>query len=409
MSTSLLLFPSPEVVSEGVTGLKFIVAFPENIATYYPALPRNRIVITALHPNTEVTIMERERRVDTLTLGSGETRVFEVDALLELSRSDISNSSLQISSNVLITVHEIFQKQHSIQTSVVAPADKLGTDYLIPPVPTVDGSGRPADQATTFVTDNNQFRIIVINTEQNNLVSLTGVGVKNVSLLPYQVASFWLTTEDEFRAVSAKMPVAVLFGHACAYLHNCTCAQLFTALLPTRGDKHTFYIPPSLAKDAKSETYVLVSNQESRKVVPANQAPPLLEASESAVLYRPGLLLPLTPEADHGACFLAIAVPDATNVAVVVVQGNLTAGVHLGRRSLEGLDWQPLEGSDYASAEVNLEARTSVIWHSSSKMAVYSLGFKDRRVFGNPAAVISRSAGRTSTFPQSEGNVSWLS
>lgn len=339
--------------------------------------------------------MEHERLVDTLTLTSGETRTFDIHARLELSRSEISNSSLQISSNKLVTVHEVFYKHHSIQTSLVTPTDKLSTDYLIPPVPIIDGTSHLVDQITTFVTENNPFRLIVINTERHNMVSLTGVGSKNISLLPYQVASIWLKPEDAYRAVSANMPIAVLFGHACAYLRNCTCSQLYTALLPTKGDKQKFYIPHFLIKDVENETYVLMSKKESRQVKLANQVSPLLEASGSAILYRPGLLLPLIPESDHGACFFAIAFLNTLNVAVIVVQRNLTAGVYMGHQSLESLDWQQLEGNDYVSAQVKLQAEKNVIWHSSSKMAVYTVGYKDSQVFGNPAAVISKSAGKT--------------
>lgn len=331
----------------------------------------------------------------TLMLSSGETRAFDVSAHLELSRSEISNSSLQISSNKPITVHEIFHKHHSIQTSLVTSTDKLGKDYLIPPLPIIDGTSHVLDEVTMFVTEKNPFRLIIINTEKHNTVSLTGVGSKYISLLPHQVASIWLKPEEAFRAVSAKMPIAVLFGHACAYLRDCTCAQLYTALLPTKGNRQKFYIPPSLTKDAENETYVLMSKKESRQVKSANQVSPLLEASESAILYRPGLLLPLIPETDHGACFLAIAIPNATNVAVIVVQRNLTAGVHLGHQSLVNLNWQQLKENDYVSAQVNLQLEKSVIWHSSSKMAVYSVGFKNSQVFGNPAAVISKSAGKT--------------
>lgn len=391
-SNLLFLFPFPEAISEGTTGQNFTMVFPENIAYFYPVQPKNNIIITALYDNTEVVIMEHKNVVTKLTLSSGETRTFDVSAHLELSRSEISNSSLQISSNKLVTVHEVFLKNHSIQTSLVTCTDKLGTHYLIPPVPIIVGTTHLDDQVTT---ENNPFRIIIINTEQHNTVSLTGIGSKNIFLLPHQVASIWLKPEEAFKAVSSKMPIAVLFGHACANLRNCACAQLYTTLLPTKGDTQKFYIPPSLTKDAENETYVLMSTNESRQVKLANQVSPALEASESVILHRPGLLLPLIPETDHGACFLAITIPNAINVAVIVVQRNLTAGVYLGHQSLESLDWQELAGNDYVSAQVNLQSEKSVIWHTSSKMAVYSVRFEGSKVFGNPAAVISKSPGKT--------------
>lgn len=356
------------------------------------------IIITALFHETEVIIKGYEHHKDTLILRAGETQTFDVEAHLELSRSEISNSSLQISSNKLITVREVHHKHHSIQTSLVTPTDKLGTDYLIPPVPIINGTSHPVEQITTFVTENNSFRLVIINTEQHNTVTLTGVASKNISLLPHQVASIWLKPEEAFRAVSAKMPIAVLFGHACAHLRDCTCAQLYTALCPTKEETKKFYIPPFLTKGVENATYVLVSQRESRQVKSASQISPLLEATGSAILYRPGLLIPLIPETDHGACSIVTSIPNARNVAVIVVHRNLTAGVHLGHQSLESLDWQQLDGNDYVSVHINLQSKKSVIWHSSSKMAVYSLGIKDGLMFGNPAAIISKSAGMTETF-----------
>lgn len=368
------------------------MAFPENIAYFYPAQPRNQVIITALYDQTEVVI-KWHKLENTLTLSAGETRAFDVEADLELSRSEISDSSLQISGSKPITVSEVRQKHHSLQTSLVTPTDKLGTDYLIPPAPAIGGTGDPAGQMA-----NDTFRIIIINTGQHNTVILTGVGSRAISLLPRQVASIRLKAEEAFRAVSAKLPVAVLFGHACAHLSNCTCAQLYAVLPPTKAERQKYYIPPFLTQGTENRTYVLVSEEESRQVNSTNETSPLLEAAGSAILHYPGLLLPLIPETDHGTCSIVVSVPNATNWAVIVVHRTLTAGVHLGHRSLESLDWQQLEGHEYVWGRVALESPKSVIWHSSSKMAVYSFGTKDGQMFGSPAAVVSKTAGRTDTF-----------
>lgn len=364
------------------------MAFPENIAYFYPAQPRNQVMITALYDQTQVVIKWHQLET-TLTLSAGETRAFDVEAGLELSGWDISDSSLQIDGDKPITVSEVCHKHHSIQTSVVTPASRLGTDYLIPPAPATGGTSQAADDT---------FRIVIINGGHRNAVNLTGVGSRTVSLRPHQVASVRLKAEEAFRAVSAELPVGVLFGHACAHLSNCTCAQLYAVLPPTKATRQKYYVPPFLSQGAGGGASVLVSEGGSRQVRPAGGNSPLLEAAGSAILHRPGLLLPLIPETDHGACSVVVSIPNASNVAVIVVRSSLTAGVHLGRRSLASLDWQQLEGQDYAWGSVTLESPTSVIWHPSSKMAVYYLGTKDGRTFGSPAAVVGETAGRTAAL-----------
>lgn len=349
-----------------------------------------------MYNNTEVIVKTNDRHINTLTLNAGEAQEFELGASMALSRSAISNKSLQITSNKTITVHVVNLKNHSVQTALVTPTDKLGTEYLIPPVPLINGTTHPMDQVTRYVTERGPFRLIIINTDQHNMVKVTGAASKDVSLQPHQVAQIWL--KQAFRAVRAEQPVAVLFGHTCAIQHNCTCGQLYTMLPPAKDEEQTFYIPPFLTKDAEAETFVLLSEKESTQVKPFNPNSPLLKTAGTAILYRPGLLLTLIPESDFVACSVVNSMPNTKNFAVIMVHKNLTAGVHLGIHSLESSEWQQLNGTDYVSTHVVLTSNKNVIWHSSSKMAVYFVGKKDGTMFGNPAPIISKTPGRTFTF-----------
>ncbi len=203
---------------------------------------------------------------------------------------------------------------------------------------------------------------------------------------------------EKLRAVKAQQPVAILFGHTCAIRHNCTCGQLYTLLPPAKTQQLKFYIPPSLAKDAEDETFILLSEEESNRVLPYNPNSALVETVGTAVLYRPGLLLPLIPETDFAACSVVSAIHNAKNFAVIVVHKDLADGVHVGSLPLESPEWQELRGTEFVSTSVLLASNKNVIWHSSSKMAVYFVGEKEGTLFGNPAPVISKTPGMSPIF-----------
>lgn len=373
------------------------MAFPENIAYYYPKHPGNKVIITVLYNYTKITIKSSTSTslLDTLTLNAGDTEEIKPPDNLELSRSEISDKILHIISNNTIVVHVVHLKSHSVQTAVVTPTDQLGTEYLIPPVPQINGTSQPTEQVTRRVTERGPFRLIIINTDQLNMVTVTGVVSMNVSLQPHQVAQVCLEKEKGLHTVRATQPVAVLFGHTCAVQYNCICGQLYTILPPAKNEEQTFYIPPFLTKDVEAETVLLLSDGGSTHVRPYNPRTPLFQTAGAAILYRPGLLLTLIPQTEFVACSVVNSVPNANNFAVIIVHKDLTAGVHLGTHSLKSSMWQQMNGTDYVSTHVALTLRKNVIWHSSSQMAVYFVGHKNGTIFGNPAPTISKTPGRT--------------
>lgn len=371
------------------------MAFPENIAYYYPDSSHNQVRITAFYNDTEATIKFKGNLKEYRSLNTGETWMFEPEARMELDRSEISNKSLQITSTKIITVHVVNLKGHSVQAALVIPSDILSTEYLIPPVPPINGTTRLTGQVTKQVAERSPFKLIIINTHQRNVVNITGAVSKELSLQPYQVAQVWLWEEELMRVVRAQQPVAVLFSHMCAMWHNCTCGQLYSVIPPATDGEKTFYVPSFLTQNADTQTSVLLSQSHAPKVIPLSPITAVLKTAGTAILYRPGLLLPLIPESDFAACFLINSVPDSNNFAVIVVHEDEAAEVHVGSVPVNGSQWQQLHGTRYLSTHVRLESDTNVIWHSFSKMAVYLLGDKNGTAFGNPAAVISTTPGRS--------------
>lgn len=373
--------------------MNFIVVYPENIAYYYPVSPKNQIQVTALYDDTQITLKQYNYFTSTETMSAGQSKDFILDVRLELRKKEISNKTLQIASTKNIIVQAISLRDSSVQTAVVIPTDKLGTEYLIPPVPTIPGTNDPASIITTSVTERNPFRLIVVNADQQNKVTVEGAATKDFVLEPYQSVQIFVNAEEELRVVKSGEPAAVLFGHPCAMRHNCTCGMLYTLLPPARDEKLKFFIPPVLAQDAKDETFVLLSETKSSKVDAFDPDKPLVETSGSAVFYRPGLLLTLIPEMDFASCYVVNFIADMENFAVIVVHKDFTDGVHVRNLPLESPDWQELKGTGYVSTLVILAPGKSIIWHSSSKMAVYFAGRKGSTLFGNPASIVSQTPG----------------
>ncbi|XP_051255314.1 IgGFc-binding protein-like [Dicentrarchus labrax] len=367
---------------ENNAGQNFIVAFPENIAYYHPDEPQNKVKVTALYDDTEVKIGTDQR-----TLSRGQTHEIVINKDLELRRENISNKILQITSNNKITVHAINRKNNSVQTTLVIPIDNLGKKYLIPPVPEITGTTHPEDGVTTAVAERGPFKLVIINGDENNVVTVTGQEFKDIQ--SHQVAQIWLKKEEALTTVVANHPVAVLFGHTCAIRYNCTCGQLYTMLLPDKEEEQEFYVPPALVSGAESETVILLSKK--GEVKPFQSDKPLVKTTGTAILYRPGLLLNLIPKTDFAACLVVNIIPDAQNSAVIVVHKDQTDGVHVGSLPLVSPEWQQLKGTDYVSTSVNVMTKKTVIWHSSSQMAVYLMGNKEGALFGNPAAIISKT------------------
>ncbi|KAI9520268.1 hypothetical protein NQZ68_020168 [Dissostichus eleginoides] len=337
--------PLPDVS----TGLDFVVAFPENIAYYYPDRPILMVQITALYDNTKITMKQHSFATSEPSQNKGDSKNYILDAGMEIFRGETSNITLQIHSDKSIPVHAINLKSSSLQTALVLPIDKLSSEYLIPPVPEIQRTTLPAEIVTTDVTKRSPFKLVIVNME--NKVKVEGSVPETFSLRPYQVQQIWVKTEKDLRKVTAQHPVAVLFVHSCAIYHSCTCGQLFTSLPPAQSDELQYYVPPFLAKDAEKKSKVQAFDVNS----------PLVETEGSAIFYRPGLLINLIPETDFASCYVVNTISQTDSYAVIVVHKDLADGVRVRNDPLESTLWQDLKGTDFRSASVALSTGKSAI------------------------------------------------
>ncbi|XP_054638048.1 IgGFc-binding protein [Dunckerocampus dactyliophorus] len=369
------------------SGLNFLVVFPENVAYFYPEGPQNQVQVTALYHDTHVTVTTPSQ-VQLRTLIAAETQRFFFYGKDELHKKDVSHRVIQVSSTREITVHALSAKADSIQSALVLPTDRLGTEYLIPPIPRIQDTTDPAAMVSTVVTERGPFRLIVVNADKQNKVILEGDVSRETEMEPYYATSFWLMANDAWRVVRVHHPVAVLFGHTCAVTDNCSCSMLYTTLPPAAQHKMTFAVPTAFSQN---QTSLLLSQEELSTVEDLVPDARLVEINGSVILYQPGMLLPLIPEADFASCYVVNTIPGVRNSAVIVVHKDFTDGVHVGGAAPENPSWEQLKGTDHFSTVVELTSDTA-IWHSSHKMAVYYVGEKGDALFGNPAPAISQTS-----------------
>lgn len=242
------------------------------------------------------------------------------------------------------------------------------------------------------------FRLHVISTERMtevNISSEEGGDIKTiVTLKPYQVYQMLVKISPVGLRVSANNAVAVLLSHPCAASGNCSCSLRSTYLNPSQAWGSNFLMPLFMADNEKNDTSLLVVTNQAIGL-PGNKLSSTLKVDStspfSLILKTANMLLSLIPLQDFSTCFLLNPLPGNDNRALLVVPTEHTDGVHLGKLPLKA-SWSLMEGTDYSWALVELNAGADVIvlWHESSKMAVYYLGVQTSTYFGSPALSLSK-------------------
>ncbi|CAL8248930.1 unnamed protein product [Lota lota] len=377
-------------LNQNSSGLEFLVAFPENIAYYHPIEPRNQIEVYVLEVNTEVTYSYSDGTpFDYTVVRPGNPITVNIPSRTELRRQPTSNQTIKIKSNLPIIIQTITSKDQSIQTSLLKANDKLGKLYTIPPTPSAT-TDLPADQSD--VPERSPFTVIVINTGAVNKVQWKGDGDRTASLAPFQLAQFWMSRANVKYEVEASAPVSVLFGHPCFVIFNCTCGMMVTPLDPVSATQLNYFIPPDFMSGSTTPAFLLVAGNPSPLSYDPTQ--PAVLSFGSVVFHTPGLLISILPEEEFGTCFQILHNLDVVPIqrkAVVVVHKDHTALVHHGLNPLINPVWKPILTTNYVSTSVGLKPLKNIFWHPDSKMAVYELGINKTTLFGNPAAIISKS------------------
>ncbi|XP_057197070.1 uncharacterized protein LOC130558587 [Triplophysa rosa] len=410
--------------SQGLTmvsyGNDFITAFPENVAYFYPYTSRRILRITALHNDTTFTVHFNNTEKTSSVLESGKTATMLFPKTAEVHQLGSSSNSIRITSDNDIVVHSFSQTnigtllEKSVQTHVVQPITNLGTNYLIP-------SLNHSDLIQTFNRSspdpwyqrNSSFKLIIINAEYTeNTVTIVknisgSVQEEKIKISSYQLIQ--IQANASLIKVESSHKVAVILTHPCLEMTaSCKCNMIVNQILPTEFQGQNFVVPyiPSITQSR----LLMTSNDKSTSLSHSNvqlQPSPsgLLSLSDqtksqyvntsgnvSLTLISPGLFIEVIPENMFAACYLLQVYSDVSSTnkqALVIAETSSKTNLHKQNNLVTNAVWFDIPGTKYSSAPVSLSESTTVIWHPTSKIAVYILENTGTTVYGGPAIAIN--------------------
>nr|XP_055066921.1 IgGFc-binding protein [Misgurnus anguillicaudatus] len=413
------IFLVVSMFSQGLTivsyGNSFITAFPENLGYYYTHTSRS-LRVTALHEDTSVDIFYNGSSTPTKTISinqKGNTVTLKFPKSAEVYQLDYATQSIRISSTKNIVVHsgsntydEVNKK--SVQTNVVQPDENLDTHYLIPSLNYTDllatfGISPPDIASKRY----GSFRLIIINAEdtENNITIVKNIS-GSIQLESFMIPSYQLIqlqADASLMMVNSSDKIAVLLTHPCLEKPDCKCSMIVNQILPVRFQGQNFVVPsfPGI-----TQRWLLDTSNDKTNSLPQNNTnlmPNLsglwsisdpdksqyvtASSNMSLRLISPGLFLELIPENMFAACYL-LHFYTYNKQAIVIAKTDSKDEVHTGD-TLQNAVWTEIPDTEYSSATITLNEKSSVIWHPSSKIAVYILENPVETIFGGPAIPIN--------------------
>ncbi|XP_077070275.1 IgGFc-binding protein [Siphateles boraxobius] len=384
-------------------GLNFITAFPENIAFYYPVNPVNALNITAVQADTVVTISISDSTwtyQDTLPAGKPVTVTLPLG--IEEYRFVQTLQTVKISSTKLIAVQSISQRGDSVQTNVVQPMKNLGTFYSIPALNYSKMINTFFQSTGNISKKYSSFGLVIINGAESNFIKIVKKPRNIISILdPYAVLQ--LQTDGTEISVQSDYKVAVMLTHPCVEISGCRCNMVVNQLYPDTQWDSRFPVPGILnvRLHLTSSTNIIASggNIQSGTFEAYTSkllSLPSLELGSQFInttdpaslrLVGPGFIIEPIPLSRFSACYLVVPVNLMGANVIVIAETESRNSVYIDGDLLSSTTWSTISDSKYSSVLVTLDD-THVIWHPSTKIAVYVFE-KSASWYGGPAISLS--------------------
>lgn len=391
-------------------GRNFITVFPENIAFYYPLTPANALSITALFPDTEVEVFVSEVLTYTDTLPAGNPVTVTLPLHTEEYRLGFTSQTVRVHSTELIVVQSISKKGGSVQTNVVQPQKNLGMLYTIPLLNYSQMINTLYQSARNVSKRHSSFRLVIINgINVNNYVTIVNLP-KNQTYMLSPYGALQLQTNGTETAVYSDYIVSVMLTHPCVETEECSCNMVLNQLYPDTLKDSRFIVPSILNTNnfwlhVTSSVKTIASGGDLElSTVDAYSSkllslPSLKFGSQfidtsfpaSLQLVGPGIIIEPISQYMFSACYLAL-VSSTDAKALIIAETNYRDSVYVDGDLLLSTEWSTIANSVYSSVLVPLDD-THVIWHPSTKIAVYVFE-KSTHVYGGPAIALSKNSGK---------------
>lgn len=352
-------------------GTAFVTAFPENIASFYPYSSRNSLNITALYNNTEVNVIVGNSTYQLILL-QGETHIFTLSSDVLESKLTQSLKTVRVSSSKNIVVVSISVQGDSVQTNALWPYESLGLYYSIP-VLNYSGILSTFYQDPQYVSERYKFfRLLIINTVgYKNIITIAQktLQANTVELQPWAFLQLQLTGSEI--AVSGIYKVAVILAHPCMEVTKCNCNMVVNQLSPDDWWGYNFIVPyiNNMAwLHVTENTYT----QAAGTLDPIKPGGKYITTTypSSLRIISPGIIIEVIPENLFSACYL-VQFSWQNGSVLVIAETALKSNVYIDSKLLVSNNWVTIADTDYSVASVSLSDR-HVIWHPTSKIAVYS-------------------------------------
>ncbi|KAG8570029.1 hypothetical protein GDO81_014653 [Engystomops pustulosus] len=419
----LLLLLGITLCTAGVPGTEFITAFMQN-HNKNSGNPTLSLSITALQDSTTVSV-----RINTisassfnpkLTLNKLEETKVQLPSKIQLMDSGTSNYVVSVTSNKPVSVVSVNFKDLSADSASLYPLTELGTEYYIVTPP--EGSSK-------------EFAIIA---KEPSTVTIFPTGTLSYAGKTYGKGKSFKFTLESYQAIQfqsdddlsgtkvlSNKAVAVLSGHTCS-LKFTKCNHVYEQLQPTFIWGTTFFIPTvsfqakydlvyvTAATDDTIVNYQAGSLQKSEELDAGNtlelqltsDAPLFINSTDGiqVLYYSTGgnkgtisydtVLMTVPDLTSFCTSYQAVDLDDFSNEAILVAKSSDLKSITVNKASLNGVNWNPIQGTVYSWVEFPLtSSSTKYVFESiNSPFSLSVFGISNLNAFGEVATCLGGSS-----------------
>uniref|UniRef100_A0ABM5ESE3 IgGFc-binding protein-like n=1 Tax=Pogona vitticeps TaxID=103695 RepID=A0ABM5ESE3_9SAUR len=395
------------------TGREFITTFLQNYKLDYPQA-KFQLFISGYSQSTTVTIsIQKSLFKRDLSLTKGQTVVVNIPVFAEMAGTATFCNTVWVRANQDISVLALNSKKNSADTTIVYPVHHLGVEYYV--------FTPPGELPNSY----KEFSVIAWRDRTAVEIHLKGsvrfqervypAGSKlNVVLPPYEAIQFQSRQDLSGTLIRAAKPVAVLSGHTCAH-KNTNCNHAVEQLQPVSSWGRVFFIPPlsfqtnyDLAYVVASQTTVITYTAHGKHmnyILTAGQVLQLKVSGSSPIYIMANVGIQVFFFGTGGTYShltfdsFFLSVPDVPsyctsyslgshtgfeNYALIIAKTVATSGITMDGRSLAGVSWRPIQGTEYSWSEYSLgkDGGAHTMTHPSSPFGLLSLGIAERNAYG---------------------------